>query len=522
MDLTGQIIQLLSEPPGSFVYHIITLFALQVVFAISYTRWRRCPEDDYARNMSWAAAAIFLGRLALLLAGLYYGRDPAAAAGILPPLEQAINTASILLLVWALIPAPEQHPRLLDILLVTGLILTAVMYIFFAQEWQAAIAGGETAFHGTMQATIWSLVEIAILAAGLLYLVFKGRALGALPPIILSVLLLFHIIHLWNYPEFIPTNTNVAYWIRLGNLIAIPLWAVFAYLYAMTPLLESESKLQESVDKFGVSLAQAAQVIATPQPQHRLAYSLQLTNKLFDTSFSAIGLLDADDAQRIVFYYLLSNRGPGEIQEWQVNLADQAALAAALKQSGSTVLYRDGLGSRQLYAFFDASDLEPAKTLLFYPLTSNGQAIGLLVLPLPGNGDHLIDEKVSLVPGVAQFVAQALTNSQTPPRTTGPEPEPPLQPVMASVPAAIVMDRARLQDLEHDLDQARADLQEAEQKRRHAEANAAAAQKQARYLAAALRAVQAAPNEYLQTADGGETGQQIREQEADVSSDSAA
>ena len=162
MDLTGQIIQLLSEPPGSFIYHLITLFALQVVFAISYSRYRRQPEDEYARNMSWASGAIFVGRLILMLAALYFGRDPASAAAALPPLEQAINTASVLLLVWALVPPLDNFLRALDIILVMSLAITGVMYLFFAQEWQNQLASGQTVFFGTAQATTWTLMQIAV------------------------------------------------------------------------------------------------------------------------------------------------------------------------------------------------------------------------------------------------------------------------------------------------------------------------------------------------------------------------
>ena len=64
-------------------------------------------------------------------------------------------------------------------------------------------------------------MQIAVLAVGWRYLLFFGRSLGALPSIIIGVLLIAHVIHLWNYPEFIPTDTNVAYWVRLGNLVAL-------------------------------------------------------------------------------------------------------------------------------------------------------------------------------------------------------------------------------------------------------------------------------------------------------------
>ncbi len=511
MDLTRQIIELLSEPPGSFIYHIVTLFALQVVFAISFSRWRRQPEDDYARNMSWAAAAIFAGRLILLAAGLLLGRDPAMAADYLPPLEQAVNTASVMLLVWALVPPIERYPRALDIALITSLVLTGVLYLFFAQEWQSQLAAGQTYYHGTTQATAWTMMQIAVLAIGLAYLLFSGRSLGALPPIILGILLLANIIHLWNYPEFVPSDTNVAYWVRLGNLIAIPLWAVYAYTYTLSPLLESESRLQDSVVKFSSSLEGAAQVIATEQPKRRLVYSLQMINGMFDTSFAAIGLLDEEDANKITFYGWLPGESPGHIRQWDMDLANHVTLNAALRQEGATRLQRDGLGSRQLYAFFEAADLQPSSSLLVHPLVTNGAPVGMLVIPAPGNGTHWTEEAQNLVPGLAHFVAQALINSRTPAPTVTTEPE--IVAPIATVPAAIVMDKVRLKDLEDQLKQVQEELNEAEQKRRQAEANANASQKQARYLAAALRSVQSPANNSASSTPGSEAPDSPEENE---------
>ena len=511
MDLTRQIIELLSEPPGSFIYHIVTLFALQIVFAISFSRWRRRPEDDYARNMSWAAAAIFGGRLILLAAGLLLGRDPAMAANYLPPLEQAVNTASVLLLVWALVPPIESYPRALDISLITSLVVTGVLYLFFAQEWQSQLASGETYYHGTTQATAWTMMQIAVLAVGLAYLLFNARSLGALPPIILGILLLTNIIHLWNFPEFVPSDTNVAYWVRLGNLIAIPLWAVYAYTYTLSPLLESESRLQDSVVKFSSSLEGAAQVIATEQPKRRLVYSLQMINGMFDTSFAAIGLIDEEDANKITFYGWLPGESPGHIKQWDMDLASHVTLNAALRQGGATRLQRDGLGSRQLYAFFEAADLQPSSSLLVHPLATNGAPVGMLVIPTPGNGTHWTEEAQNLVPGLAHFIAQALINSRTPSPTVTTELEPEIAAPVTTVPAAIVLDKVRLKDLEDQLKQVREEFNEAEQKRRQAEANANAAQKQARYLAAALRSVQSPAN----NSASGETGRETSDSPED-------
>ena len=221
-----------------------------------------------------------------------------------------------------------------------------------------------------------------------------------------------------------------------------------------------------------------------------------MVNQLFGPTFSAIGLLDEENNDLVTFYSLPPNQTPGEIKNWSVDLSEHATLSASLRQDGATHLQRDGLGSRQLYAFFKAAGLDPASTLLIYPLATNGERIGLLAISGPGEEKHWTDDVENLMPGLAHFIAQAMVNSQSP-REVVEETE--LAPenlmVRSGVPAAIVMDKARLQDLEFQLEKLSTELQEAEKKRRQAEINAAAAQKQSRYLAAALRAMQPAANQ---------------------------
>ncbi|MFN2134559.1 MAG: hypothetical protein ACK2UK_01305 [Candidatus Promineifilaceae bacterium] len=491
MDFSGQLVQLLSEPPGSFVYHLVTLFALQVVFALSYARWRRKPEDDMARRMMIAAAALFAGRLILLIAGVIYSNNPAGAAAVLPPLDQAIDTASLALLAWSLLPPFKEHPRAGDILLIALLVLTGVAYLFFAQSWQTQ-ASASVAYHSTQQALIWTLSQIIILALALLYLLIRGRFLGPFPPIIIGTLLASHIIYLWSYPELAAAQTNVAFWVRLGYLIALPLWAVYAYLHATAPLLESELRRQATVEKLAQSYERAAQVIASDQPLRRIFYALEMLRHTYGTDFAAIGLLNEADDKTIEFFSSRVSQNPGELTQWQMDLEQNQTLSAVLRQGRPSELKRDGLGSRQLYDFFAAAGVEPAASLLVQPLSADNKRIGFLVIPLPDNRDEQAEEALRLAPGLGHFLARALLAPRVAPPSTA-EAELPVElqpPATAAVPAAIVFDRARVKDLEFQLDQTREALAEAEQKRRQAEANAIAAQKQARYLAAALRTVQ--------------------------------
>ena len=58
MAFLQQIIELLSRPPGSVIYHLLTLFALQVVLALAFSRWQRDANDEAARRMTFAAGGM--------------------------------------------------------------------------------------------------------------------------------------------------------------------------------------------------------------------------------------------------------------------------------------------------------------------------------------------------------------------------------------------------------------------------------------------------------------------------------
>ncbi len=491
MDFLQQVIRLLTEPPGSIIYHLVTLFALEVVFALSYSRWRKDADDDQAQRLMWASAAIFLARMFLLAAGLIYGREPQLAAEILPPLEQAVNTATMALLVWSLASRPTRWPRLLDILLVLVLVLAGVLYLFFVQEWKNQVNLGITHYNGTLQAAVWTIMQIAILTSGLIYLLITSEKREPLPAIILSILLLAEVIHLWNYREFIPAGTNVPYWIRLGYLIALPLWAVCAYQHVLTPLLTSESIYKEAINKFGSALDDAAEVIATRQRERRISKSLQMASHLLDAASVSIGFVDKRNPHRINFSSSLGEEAGSGIRQWAIDLTRHPALNAAFIQDQTVELIPTGLGARQLHDFYSAFGIDPLGPLLVHPLKDNGVHIGLLVSAASKDQEYWSEDQKSLVPGLAAYISQALLNSQLPSvqfSAVPPSPQP--REVSGTVPSAILLDQVSLSSLKAERDELKTTLEEAIERRKQAEEKALAIQKQARYLAAALRAAQ--------------------------------
>ncbi|MFQ5421813.1 MAG: hypothetical protein ACE5EY_15790, partial [Anaerolineae bacterium] len=76
MSFSQQLFQLVTQPPGSLVYHIITLFTLQAVFALSRSQMGRDYAQQATRKTGWAALAIVIAQLGLMAAEIVWQNDP--------------------------------------------------------------------------------------------------------------------------------------------------------------------------------------------------------------------------------------------------------------------------------------------------------------------------------------------------------------------------------------------------------------------------------------------------------------
>src|SRR3990172_6979814 len=79
MSIFDQLLILVGEPPGSYVYHLVLLFALEAAAAIALSQWWALRDAARARPPV-APGGLFLLRLIPLIAALL------AAASLLDPL----------------------------------------------------------------------------------------------------------------------------------------------------------------------------------------------------------------------------------------------------------------------------------------------------------------------------------------------------------------------------------------------------------------------------------------------------
>ncbi len=484
MTFWQQFASLVSATPANFFYHLTLLLAVEVIFALSFSAWRRYPDDDLAQRMSWAAAGIVVLQLLLLLFEFSVNSNPTLAVGILPPLQAATQTATAVLITWALFPRPTKTSHLADILLILTLALTGIMALFFTQAWQTQVSAGEINYTLSPQVKIWAGFQIVVLGGGIITLLQAPSSRFSLRPIILSILLTAALLQMWLVDGIFATGTNILVWIRLGYLLAIPLWAVFAYDHALKPLLISANEYETAVIRINQAFNQAANLIGNNRLQPQLNQSMRLVIDLYAAAFVAIGLLD-DASQTLKFISTLPAKTPGQQRRWKMHLKDWTGFHLSAKQSEPIAWQPDGYGAGQLSAFYKQLGIRRYGPLLLMPLQSAGKPHGLLIIAGQVNRSDWTGNEKEILPGIAALISSGIQNSTkstpggqmhrsskaqiTPPETT-----------------EIQLNQMRIQSLETERDKLLVALTAAENRAQLAEARAGRLQKRARAVAETL------------------------------------
>ncbi|MCA9949596.1 MAG: GAF domain-containing protein [Anaerolineales bacterium] len=410
MFLFSQITTLFTESPGSLLFHLVTLFALQIVFGLSFARQRRNPSDSLALRMAWAAGGIFGVHLLMLIIGLAMNGDAERAATILPPLETAVAISTAALITWALIPRWARYPHLIDIILLITLFATGILTIYFTAAWQTLFAVEITAYPATIQAQIGSWISIAICAFGTIYLFVTKPHQMQPRALILIVLLVAALLQMWSATNTVNFTSHILFWQRLGYMVAFALWAVFAYEHVMEPLRETAVAHATVISRFAHAFEDAADSVRAMNPQANMNRNLNLVTDLFDASFVAIGMFD-QHGRTLRFISNIPTQDNEDVRRWKIHLSEWAGFRLAANQMELVEWQPDGLAADQLQAFYSKLNLDSYGSLLIVPLLTKGQQIGMLLVGgKKTRREWLIAEK-QLLTSVADFVAQSIANS---------------------------------------------------------------------------------------------------------------
>jgi signal transduction histidine kinase len=414
MSFWQQLNQLLSETPGNVVYHLVTLFAIQATLAISLSQWRRerqrqrrQGQSELARRLTLASLGLLIARFLLLVVSLAVAgnADATLPVRVLPPLEQAVNTVTVVLVAWALLPYFRSSPRLTDVAAVLVLLLAGVMYAFFAQDWALNAQPGMT-YNASEQSTIWGGFQLLVVIVAVAVLLLQRFPGGGLRFLTLLALLAAHAVQFWDYPESVPNQTEIPFWIRLGHLVTLPMMSVVAYRHAIDRLLATQLRNRPAPEQMAQSLQWATRVIEATSAQQAMQEAADMILGMTGAAFVGVAtVLPEDPGQLNLVSAREQAQGP---RNWGLKVRDWPAFRMAMDQEEVVELLPEGVGARQVHDFYRELGLPAAGALLVVPLQVEGQRLGVLLLSGPPEGDRWPFEIRSIMPPLARYVARAV------------------------------------------------------------------------------------------------------------------
>lgn len=465
MAFLQQIAQLMSGTPSNVVYHLLTLLLLQVVFGLSWSAWRH-SDSPVLRRVVGASGLIF--GLRFLLFGVSLQNE---AVSWLPPLRMGIHTLTVLFFTWSLLPRTPLIRRVTNPIVAILTIFSVALLIFFAQRWvsmEVALPYAEST-----QARTWLAMQGGILLAGLGLVLSNGRSRATLAPIML-LLFLGAQVGQWFYPFPLLTN-NTFYWLRLGQLIAFSLWAVWVYRYNMAYWLAQTAPDTHLVSQAHV-LDWASRLFGAEELEDKIREAIQMTDFLLDASFVGIAIPSANNELHLHLTTNVPQATHDEPQSWNLNLNDWPAFRLARERGYLVELLPDGIGARQLHSLYHEIGLAMQGAMLVQPLIHEAEGwIGFLLV----GRDRLWSEAdratvQALSDYVAHWIHHARQMQEMALRT-------------AVLPPPVAPNMARLIRLEDENETLKTELNTVQAKLTQSETREAALHRQVRDLASTLQ-----------------------------------
>ncbi len=214
--------QLLIQPPGSFAYHLVLLFAIGGTLQAAWIQWQRTAYPQTRRLLT--GLLLLLGiRLAYFAVGGLAWQNVVAPHLVIPIADRAAGAFSLVLFAW-LWGFPERHRNGDASLLggigvvVLGAVASFIIWPYFSARY----------FNGSVVDLGWSGLNIVLGVSGFLLLVERRPNGAAAGKIALGILTLGYAIH----ALLPPPSGDLDGYLRLAELVAYPLLFSLPYRFA--------------------------------------------------------------------------------------------------------------------------------------------------------------------------------------------------------------------------------------------------------------------------------------------------
>lgn len=407
-DLINSFTTLITAPTGSLIYHLWTLFAIQLILGIAFGHWNRHRRDLAAIRLLVAAVGFVLARALLMLVAVLDRVGVLSSNAFLPPFERFLDLATVLLTVWAFLPVLGKHPRLGVALLLVALLITAGVYAVFAALWPQAEAQS-IAYNGCWQERVWEICTLAILLLSLLAsVVWRDNDWGFTT----CLCALWLVGHTLQFASPV-ADSHIAGWVRLANLAALPLLAGLVYRRALgAPSTLTGDAALEVVDM----LKAARRIEAARDVEAALGLAASSIARTMDADMVAIGLPVAGSLKEILVVALHPPTSAMLAQQDLIlHVSDHPLLASALQTRHLEHAYA-ALGARAareaptVQALYRSLGFELPGPLLALPLVDGGTLLGVILIGNPDSQRRWTVRDEQIFQAVGAAIAAALAS----------------------------------------------------------------------------------------------------------------
>jgi signal transduction histidine kinase/GAF domain-containing protein len=403
MSLLRDLVELITVPPGDLVYHLVTLFAIQLILGVAFGHWNRNRRDPAAMRLLVIGVGFTLARTLLMLIAVLDRIGVLSFNIVFPPLERFLDLTTLLLVVWAFLPILEQHSRLgVTLLLVTFLIAVGV-YATFATFWPQDEAQGAI-YNSYWQDTVWEFFAMAILGLALVAGVIWREHDWGLLACLFALWLTGHALQ-FTVPF---TDSHTAGWVRLANLAALPLVAGLVYRRVLIP--SPATSRDTDLEMIGI-LEATRRIEANRDVGASLELAVSSIARALGADMIAIGLPIPGLAKKLRVSAL--HPSPSAMpahQELTLLVSRYPLLATAIKtsrmQRGTTPSNDPAVA-----ALYRRLGFERPGPLLVQPLVDEGALLGIMLAGNPVSQRPWTTRDEQLFQSVGAVIGGALTNA---------------------------------------------------------------------------------------------------------------
>ncbi len=445
-----QILDLVGQPPGSLVYHFIILFAVEAAFAIGIGQWMR-ERDASTLRLTIAIFGALLARVTVLIASLAAWQGYLPRNLLVPPLERAADTITLLALAWGFItmddPPMLRRNFVPDVFAAVGAGIVAISFGGTYYYWVYGAASGEL-FNGLWLDIAWSIGQIMLALVGLIGMLARLRYVY--DPFIKGLMLILlgaaagtHLAR--------PALGDVPAAMRVGQLVAMPMLAAVAYRHVVEQLLHwdtFEPSRPAEAPQAAPSPAEPAaaeppagaldETVRAPQPPRLTPLStLPPLTDIVEAVGGLLGTLEPDkivlEAPRAVATALRADVCVLALVDEDVQVAEivgaydniaQTALPQALLNLADHPTIVNALGRlrqmrlttqrnlRELRDLYDKLEITHNGPAYIQPLVNGEERVGVLIVASPYSERQLSDEERNLLDRLGPLVTAALLNAE--------------------------------------------------------------------------------------------------------------